>query len=74
MFIGFPGEDAKHACALLSLLCGFPGTIAQAAASCIAQCAEKCKELKRIEKKRMKEELTKGREGQSIKEMYLLSA
>lgn len=41
----FIRESLNHVSVLLSLLCGFPVTVAQVAASCIAQCAEKCKEL-----------------------------
>lgn len=38
-------EMLHHVSVLLSDFYGFPGKVAQVAASCIAQCAETCKEL-----------------------------
>lgn len=48
---------------LLLLLCGFPVSITQAATSCIAQCCQKSKELRRMKNKSWEKE----REGKQIR-------
>lgn len=49
----------------LLFLCGFPGPVAQVTASCIAQCGQKCKELRSV---KGGEKLWENREGQGDKE------
>lgn len=39
-------KSLNHVSVLLSFFCGFPGMVPQVTASCTAQCAETCKELK----------------------------
>lgn len=67
--IGFPGEDMKWVYASLSLLCASPGTVAQVTADRVAQCAEKCKKLKKDWKK---EELAKVWKSKQARTLWFL--